>query len=131
MFEKGLRNLIINDSTVGPLVGNQRVRPVMLPEGSDLPAIVYTVVATTPLTSMDGVNALQTKRVQLDVYAANAPAAKQLAAALHNLLDAYKGTLSEGTKVLSCLPDQDVDSFEYDPQMYRIACDFTIKFIES
>jgi Protein of unknown function (DUF3168) len=130
MFEKGLRNLIINDSTVGPLVGD-RVRPMMLPEGSTLPAMVFTVVATTPLASMDGVNALQTKRVQIDCYAANAPAAKQLAAALHNLLDGYKGTLSEGTLVMSSLPDQDVDSFEYDPQMFRIACDFTVKFIES
>ena len=123
--------MLINDATVGPMVGNQRVRPMMLPEGSDLPAIVFLVAATNPLTSMDGVNALQMKRMQIDCYGQNAPQAKALAQAVHNLLDGYKGTLSEGTQIQSCLPNNDVDEFDYDPQMYRVICDFNIRFIES
>jgi hypothetical protein len=139
MIEKGLRDLLCNDATVGPMVGGQaspfvagqRVRPMLLPEGSDMPAIVYLVVATSPLTSMDGVNALQMKRFQIDCYGKNAPQAKALAKAVHRLLDGFKGTLSEGSEIQSCLPNQDIDEFEYDPQLYRVACDFNVRFIES
>lgn len=139
MIEKGLRDLLINDVTVGPMVGGtaspfvpgNRVRPILLPEGSDYPAIVYLVVATSPLTSMDGVNALQMKRFQIDCYGQNAVQAKTLAKAVHNLLDGFRGTLSEGTYVQSCLPNQDVDTFEYDPQVFRVMCDFNLRFIES
>ena len=131
MIEKGLRDLLCADATVGPLVGNQRVRPMMLPEGSDYPAIVYLLIATQPLTSMDGVNALQMKRIQFDCYGANAVAAKTLAKAVHSLLDGYKGTLSENTQIQSCLPNQDIDMFDYDAQVFCIHCDFNIRFIES
>jgi Protein of unknown function (DUF3168) len=139
MLEKGLRDLLINDVNVGPMVGGtaspftpgQRVRPMLLPEGTNFPAIVYQVVATNPLTSMDGVNALQMKRMQIDCYGQTAVAAKTLAQAVHNALDGYRGVLSEGTVVQSCLPNQDVDEFEFDPQVFRVACDFNIRFIES
>lgn len=139
MIEKGLRDLLCNDATVGPMVGGQaspfvagqRVRPMMLPEGSDYPAIVYLVVATSPLTSMDGVNALQMKRMQFDCYGSNAVQAKALAKAVHNLLDGYRGVLSEGSEIQSCLPNQDIDEFDFDPQVFRVACDFNIRFIES
>jgi hypothetical protein len=139
MIEKGLRDLLCNDDTVGPMVGGclspfspgQRVRPILLPEGSNYPAIVYLVTATSPLTSMDGVNALQMKRFQIDCYGANAVAAKSLAQAVHNLLDGFRGVLSEGTLVQSCLPNQDVDTFDFDPQVFRIMCDFNVRFIES
>jgi hypothetical protein len=139
MLEKGLRDLLINDVNVGPMVGGtaspfapgQRVRPMLLPEGTTFPAIVYQVVATNPLTSMDGVNALQMKRMQIDCYGQNAVSAKTLAQAVHLALDGFRGVLSEGTLVQSCLPNQDVDEFEFDPQVYRVACDFNIRFIES
>jgi hypothetical protein len=131
MLEKGLRDLLINDTTVGPLVAGQRVRPILLPEGSTYPAIVYTVVATSPLASMDGVNALQMKRMQIDCYGNNAVEAKTLCKAVHNLLDGYRGTLSEGTVIQSSLPNQDVDSFDFDLSVYRISLDFNIRFVES
>lgn len=139
MVEKGLRDLLINDPSVGPMVGGQpgspptpgtRVRPIMLPAGSSYPAIVYLVVATKPLTSMDGVNALQMKRFQIDCYGKNAVQAKTLAKAVHFLLDGFRGTLSEGTVVSCCLPNQDVDTFDFDPQAFRVMCDFNIRFIE-
>jgi hypothetical protein len=131
MIEKGLRDLLCADATVGPMVGNQRVRPMMLPEGSDLPAIVYLLIATSPLTSMDGVNALQMKRIQLDCYGKNGAAAKALAKAVHNLLDGYRGFLSEGTEVQSCLPNQDIDLYDSDRKSYCVHCDFNVRFIES
>jgi hypothetical protein len=142
MVEKGLRDLLINDPTVGPLVGGcaspfspgTNVRAFILPEGSSFPAIVYFVVATAPLTSMDGVNALQMKRFQIDCYSnlnsGGAVGAKTLAQAVHNLLDGYRGTLSDGTYVQSCLPNEDVDTFDFDPLVFRIMCDFNVRFVE-
>lgn len=139
MIGKGLRDLLCNDATIGPMVGGQaspfvpgnRVRPIMLPEGSNYPAIVFLAVSTAPLTSMDGVNALQMTRYQLDCYGQNVPQAKLLAQAVHNLLDGYKGTLSDGTEIQSCLPNSDVDGFEYDAQVFCIHLDFNIRFIEA
>lgn len=138
MVEKGIRDLLINDPTIGPMVGGSaspftpgtRVRPILLPEGSSYPAISYSVVASTPLTSMDGVNALQTKRFQIDCWGKNPVQAKTLAKAVHFLLDGFRGTLSEGSVITSCLPNQDVDTFEYDPQAFRILLDFNVKFYE-
>src|SRR5271166_1959412 len=139
MVEKGLRDLLINDPTIGPMTGGSagspptpgtRVRPVIIPEGSSYPAISYSVVSSTPLTSMDGVNALQTKRFQFDCWGKNVVQAKTLAKALHFLLDGFRGTLSEGSVVTSCLPNQDVDMFEYDPQAFKVVADFNIKFTE-
>jgi hypothetical protein len=137
MIEKGLKNLLINDPTVASMTGGtaspftpgNRVRPMLLPEGSDLPAIVYSQVASNYVISLDGLNPLQMKRFQLDCYGANAPAAKNLAMAVHNLLDGFSGTLDEGTNVESCFPNQDVDTFEFDPMNFRVACDFDIWFI--
>jgi hypothetical protein len=71
------------------------------------------------------------KRMQIDCYGQNAVSAKTLAQAVHLALDGFRGVLSEGTLVQSCLPNQDVDEFEFDPQVYRVACDFNIRFIES
>lgn len=140
MIEKGLKDLLCNDPVVGPLVGGSaspftpgtRVQSFLLQPGSSFPAIVYFVVATSPLTSMDGVNALQMKRFQIDCLSKKSPVeAKTLAQAVHALLDGFRGTLSEGTYVQSCLPNQDIDTFDYDPQTFRVMCDFNIRFIES
>ncbi len=139
MIEKGLRDLLCNDPTVASMVGGSaspfspgtNVRAITLPKDSSFPAIVYLVVATSPLTSMDGVNALQMKRFQIDCYAKKAKPAAMLAQAVHALLDGYRGTLSEGTYVQSCLPNQDIDTFDFDPQVFRVICDFNIRFIES
>ncbi len=139
MVEKGIRDLLCNDPTIGPMTGGsggsppipgKRVRPIILPEGSSYPAISYSVVSTTPLTSMDGVNALQTKRFQIDCWGKNVVQAKSLAKAVHFLLDGFRGTLSEGSVITSCLPNQDVDMWEYDVQAFKVVCDFNIKFYE-
>jgi len=102
---------------------------MLLPEGSNLPAIVYSQVSSNYITSLSGVNALQMKRMQFDCYGANTPAAKALAQAVHNLLDGYHGVLSEGSTVQSCFPNQDVDTFEFDPLQFRVALDFDIWFV--
>lgn len=132
MIEKGLADLLLADGAIAALVGN-RVRHIVLPQGTDYPAIVITQVASQYLTSLEGVNALQMKRFQIDCYARNQKAVRQLAQYVHNLLDGYRGLLSEGTAVQGVLPNSDAEFWfdDADKKLFRVACDFNVWFVNN
>lgn len=132
MLEKGLADLLAADATIASMASN-RVRHIVLPEGTDYPAIVITQVASQYIVSQQGVNALQMARYQVDAYTRNQKTVRQLRQAIHNVLDGYRGTLSDGTKVHSILPNSDVEfwSDDDDKRLFRVAADFNIWFINS
>lgn len=130
MIEKGLADLLLADANIASLVSN-RVRHIVLPQGTDYPAIVITQVASQYITSLAGVNALQMRRYQFDCYARNQKTVRQLAQYVHNLMDGYRGTLIEGSTVHGVLPNTDIESWfdDADKKLFRVSGDFNVWFV--
>src|SRR6266852_6027647 len=115
-LKKGLRDLLIADSDINAAVGS-RVRIDRLPQGSDYPTLVLKYVASEYIETTQGTNATQMRRVQVDCWARTPKIADMLAQSVHNKLDSFRGVLSEGTTVLSCLPSGDVDLLDEELQL--------------
>jgi hypothetical protein len=102
-FESGLYTLLTSDATIGPIVGT-RVYPILMGEGSALPAIVYTLTSGDCLSTLDGPAGLFQGHLEISCHAGG-PAAQgfidacALAKAVKELLDCYQGTLTDGTVV--------------------------------
>ncbi|MBZ5566573.1 MAG: DUF3168 domain-containing protein [Acidobacteriia bacterium] len=125
MLKKGLKALLKADTGIQALVGN-RVRVGRIPQGSDYPTVVIKFVASEFINALEGTNATQMRRVQIDCWGNTPEEVDNLAQAVHNLLDSYKGTLSEGTFVASCLPAGDVDLLDEELQLAGLAVDFNV-----
>lgn len=71
-----------------------RIRPMALPQGSELPAIVYQTVSHTKMPTHDR-GGLEQPRVQLSLWAANYSDARALFTEVDDLLDCrtYGGVL--------------------------------------
>lgn len=97
MIEPVFRSLLLNDETVGPLVGD-RVWLGNRPQDERRPGVVVTLAGSTPHHTHDGPGGWTDGVVRLDVLAPTYKAAKQLAAAVREAIDGYAGTV-EGVKV--------------------------------
>jgi hypothetical protein len=127
-LKKGLLDLLKADEDTAAAVST-RVRWGRVPEGTDYPHIRVSQIASGYITTLQGVNATQMKRVQVDCWGNNPREADELAQVVHNLLDSFKGMLSEGTYVSSCLPNEDVDLYDEDGKYAGIAVDFNVWFV--
>lgn len=105
-----------------------RVYPNELPQGSELPAIVYTVVSDVPESSLDGSieSAVQGARVQVDCYARpdQAAGAYKRVHAVSNAVKSLLGNLSN--TVNSGFFESERDMFDNATQYHRVSMDFTI-----
>ena len=127
MLKKGLRDLLLADTDISTLVGPV-VRIGRLPEGTSYPAIVFHVIHPEYSVGLQGVNATQARMVQFDCWAKSPKGVDDLAQALHNLLNNYRGVLSEGTTILSSTPCGDVDSEDEQLKLSGIQVDFKFWF---
>jgi Protein of unknown function (DUF3168) len=126
-LKKGLKDLLLADSTISSMVGS-RVRVGRKPKDTDHPDILITGVASAYIPTLQGVNATKMRRFQIDCWGNNPKEADDLATAVHALLDGYRGVLSEGTRVHSCLPNSDVDLDDEDGKISGVAVDFNVWF---
>jgi hypothetical protein len=127
MLKKGLQALLKNDATIAAAVG-PRVRIGRIPEGTSYPVIVLHVISPEYFISLQGVNATQAKIVQINCWAKTPKGADELAQAVHNLLDGFRGTLSEGSGVMACIPSGEVDSEDEQLKLSCVAVDFKMYF---
>lgn len=68
MVEIALRALLLADPAVAAIVGS-RIAPLVLPEGTELPALTYVVVHEEPHESHEGPSGLATVMVQFSAWA--------------------------------------------------------------
>lgn len=127
-LEAELRTYTLNGAAVAALVGT-RMHARMLPQTPTLPALTYFRVDTRRLHDMDGPDGLPRPRMQVTSWATTPAGAYELAAAVRQRLDGYKGTW--GTLTISsclCVGERDLD----DPDAARngVAQDYMIQFVE-
>jgi hypothetical protein len=133
MTQAGLYALLVGNSELntltelGQIIGG-RLTPVLLPEGSPMPAMTYRIVASRSEPTFSGSGA-QKLRVQFDAYSSdtydNAAAARD---ALRSLLNGYSGTLSDGTFLQAAELIQQIDFYENDARQFRCMSEFYLSF---
>lgn len=83
-----------------------RVYALVAPKHPASPFIVYQTVGEERWRSINGPSGVAQNRVQVDVYAEDFYAAKDLAAQIEELLDGYRGSVAFGT---NSPPDQEME----------------------
>jgi hypothetical protein len=128
MLKKGLKDLLLADSNTTAFLGN-RVRVGRLPQGSDFPTVVLKFDSSGYVQTLEGTNATQMRRVRFDCWGKTPRDGDELAQTIHNLLDSYRGVLSEGTSIVSCLPSADVDVFDEELKIAGVSVTLNIWYV--
>lgn len=104
-----------------------RIYPVVRPQGSALPAIVYTPFAADQVHNLDGRDgSLRFIRVQIDCWSLTFDEVIAMAAAVTARLD------TAATHFRSVLePGSGFDDYEPDTKLYRRSMDFRCSFTQT
>lgn len=117
-FEADLKAHLQADSSIQSNVAD-RIYPLLRPQGSSTPAIVYTRIAGQPQNDLDGLDgSLLQIRVQIDVYSQGFETTRILA-------ELVRTRLQTAAASFRAQVDQDQDFLETDTRLYRTALDCT------
>ena len=126
--EEVIYELVTSNAQINTQI-NGRMYPGILPQGDDVPAIVYNRISTERQPIMQGPAAYATARIQLDLYTESYEQTKILANRVRHLLDYYDGRVG-GTWVKAVLIEDESHSVEEDPEteqrLFRATLDFVV-----
>lgn len=130
MFATGLYALLTGNAALMATIQSGPL-PVYIAETAAYPCLTYRVVSGTSSYSFSG-SSYQSRLVQFDAWS-NATYAACLTTvnALRNLLDAYQGTLTDGTRVLTTMRENTIDNWDFDGQSYRITAEYRFLIVEA
>jgi hypothetical protein len=139
MLSEGLYALLASSDSVTAITGTAQTRkdqttgifPGQMPESTPLPALVYSQLAASGLTSLDGANVFHTARMQFTCYGSAYADAKRLASAIKTALEGLHQTLPDGTEVDHAELNGELDQFEDAPYSFSTALDLTFAFRET
>lgn len=125
--------LLANDAVTAH--AGRRVYPLIRPQDSAMPALVFTTISSQPDATHDGATGLSESRIQLDAYAATYAAAKGLARAVRGVLHQFAGDVEVdgGTVTLQgVFQDGERDLFEGEApeRIFRVSLDFNVWAVE-
>jgi hypothetical protein len=110
-------NLLFQYLKAGPTLAGDRIYPVIAPDKSQSPYVVYQVVFSNSENVLDGSTGLVNTRIQFDVYAKSYQEVKQLFAQLDSLMNLWSiKNVSLGSS----------DGFESAVKLYRVTGDYSI-----
>lgn len=102
MISPAIRTVLLSSPEVAAMVG-ERVYPQLAPQGSDMPAVIYTI-RREPLTVQEGLQGFDRYDLGVDCWSRQRPGespydeASSLAAAVVQALGGYRGTV-EGIQI--------------------------------
>jgi hypothetical protein len=129
LVEAGLVQLLNSTPSISALVGN-KVYPVVLPNDfplSSLPAVTYQTVSASTDMNLDR-SALVTKRIDINVFAGRYLDAKNVQAAIAEVLTGFSGKLPNGVEVLEIVPGVQSDDYSSNAQVYRALTEYTVLY---
>lgn len=129
MLESDLRTYLIEDSTLTGYVG-ERIYPLTLPQGVELPAITYQRVSCVSSYNLDRPNGVVEVRIQIDTWASKYITMKQIAQRIMELLNGYRGGIG-GTPVLGVFLEVGSEQYENESGAYRYIHDFRFVYHEN
>jgi len=128
--ETELYNLLKSHPTLQSLVG-ARVYPLVLPQGTALPAITFQRAGTMLRGRIGGPSVLSDRpglygvRIQLDCWARNYEGVINLADKVYSVLENYRGPMGRLTVQLTD-PVLVIDQYEDDTGLYRRTVDVIV-----
>ncbi len=134
-IEEGLVAELLADSAVATIIGT-KVHPEAMPQGSGLPAIVYSLTSSVRELGLDGPSAFVRSRLRIDCWSTSYSGSKTLAnavrAALNGIGLASPKTLgSEPVQLVYLDNESDLSSIEGDRRDYRVAQDWIVIHLET
>ena len=124
-IETALVTHILADPAIVAVIGN-RLYPLAIPQGGEVPAIVYQRVSSPRTLTLDG-DSVNSPRIQFSCYAETFGQAKQLAMRLYESLDCFSGVLGNKTKAAALMADNR-DDYEPETGRYRCGVDFFVLY---
>jgi len=131
----GLRTLLLSNAEIASAVGNERIYPLVLPQGVTKDSIVYNRVVESESYHFTGPSGLVISRMQIDVWSQSVDQANALADLIKEHIGGFAGHLNYNSSSPSAgyVNVQGVfmlsgDDGEYDSQagMYRRRRDYSI-----
>lgn len=130
MLETGMAALLLTQSSITALIGNN-VDPIPAPEDlEDYPCITYQEASYTADYTSDGASGWAQKRLVYNCWGTSWMQAKQIQEALRVVLTGYRGTLSEGTQVFLIEVANGEDFFESASRLWRSSLHALIQYSE-
>jgi len=135
---EAFRQLCIDDTTVQGLV-DSRLTMNVAPQGQEFPYVVMTVIDDVPFHHMTAASGVAIARMQVDCYAEVHSGAHDVADAIREATDGFRGTVTanSGTMVIKSLHLEEL-SDNYVPAIrgdeegtYRVSMDFMIGHAQS
>lgn len=126
--EKIIYKILSTDA--GVIAVTNRIYPVNLPQGANLPAIVYQQISDPSYKDIAGVTNYGNTRMQLSIFSGTFSAAKDLAKKVRAALNNYSGTV-DATEVHRITVEDEIDDFEPTTQFYRIIVDTIVRYTKS
>ena len=117
---------MIGSSIVSLLSGvTAKVYPLVAPQGTAYPYVVYQIISDVPTNDKDGRSRLDTYRLQLTAWGAGADV-ETLAASIRSTLDRYRGT-NNSNVIDKIIFDGINDLYDEDSEFIGKAIDFLIR----
>jgi hypothetical protein len=117
LLEEKIYTVLSSAANVTAITG-LRIYPVIRPQDSALPAITYTRISGGQISSLTSYSHLESPRIQIDVWTDTYGAGKALAIYVRNAMLA--------ATTFQAIIESDNDSWEEDPEMYRVSMDFFV-----
>ena len=127
-IESALYTLLTSDSSVAALVGT-RIYPLLVPDGTTLPAVAYQQISLVPRKTHSGPNALLHERYQLTVHASGYDSARTVRRALRDCLDGYVGDVGM-VHIQEIQVQNEYDGFDLDSDFATVRIDLIVHFEE-
>lgn len=128
-LEKALFDYLTSDPNVENLVSD-RVYPIRVPEGAQLPAVTYARVSANRIYTHDAfedTNAFVRTRIQINCWSTKADEALEIGEAVMLALSGYEGDMS-GTLIGASFVALEMDQYEGESKLFRKTLDFQIMY---
>jgi hypothetical protein len=139
MILAGIFAMIVEDADIVALIGSPSTRkdktkglfPVVAPQESDLPQIIFTQISGNTVAMMQGPAKLQPMRMQFSCYAQTYEEAKALARALKKLLVGFNGSFIDGTRIDYCSLALELDGYEEAASLFNVPIDLEFLYADT
>jgi hypothetical protein len=129
MIGTSLRMFLLADPAVSVLVGGERIHPVVLPQGASEASVSYRRISGRGVHGTAGRLNLNGSRIQIDAYARSVDEASELADAIRDRIDGYRGAVGS-TRFKGVFLANESDLFDPDVKMHRVSRDYFVWFSE-
>ena len=120
-IEEGFVTHLSGVAALVDLIGN-RIYPMHLPEGVDMPAITYQRISGNRMRSHSGPSGTANPRYTFTCWAETYGGAKAVADQLRFILDGFNGAMG-GVDVQAGLVEDDRDDFDTQLELYQVQVD--------